>query len=78
MPRFFLHLRNSSGIVRDEDGRELENLDAAHQEAVDALQVLLAADPDNFDPSSRFLIETQDQRTKLIVAVSEALPNASP
>lgn len=34
MPRFFFHIHDASGIIKDDNGSEFENLSEAHREAI--------------------------------------------
>jgi hypothetical protein len=43
MPRYFFHIRTGDAVIRDPDGSDLPNLDAAHAEARQAARDLLAA-----------------------------------
>lgn len=42
MARFYLHLHNRTGLVPDEEGTDLPDLDAARQTAVDAIRDLIS------------------------------------
>jgi hypothetical protein len=42
MPRFHLHIRNQDGLVRDEEGLDLPNLNAAREEARQAIREIVA------------------------------------
>jgi hypothetical protein len=44
MPVFYLHLHNSVGFVRDEEGRSFPDLAAARAEAIKSIRSLLAED----------------------------------
>lgn len=41
MPRFFLHLHNRLGFVRDEEGMEVPDLDAAKEQAVQSIRSVI-------------------------------------
>lgn len=43
MPRYFFHIRTADGIIRDPDGSDLPDLDAARAEAEQSARDLLAA-----------------------------------
>jgi hypothetical protein len=43
MPRYFFHIRTGDAVIRDPDGSDLPNLDAARAEARQAARDLLAA-----------------------------------
>jgi Domain of unknown function (DUF6894) len=42
MPRYFFHVRDGSDLLTDPDGQELDDLAAAHQEAVKTGRDLMA------------------------------------
>ncbi len=42
MPRFYFHLRDDAGLMRDTEGSELPDLDAARAEAVADARSLVA------------------------------------
>lgn len=42
MPLYYLHLRNSTGLVRDEEGHDLRDLDAARRAAVASIRSIIA------------------------------------
>ena len=41
MPRFYTHVHNSTGFVRDEEGRDFASLDEAHQAAFDSVRSIV-------------------------------------
>ena len=43
MPRFFMHVRDALGTLRDEEGQELPDLEAARREAFHAAKEYLGA-----------------------------------
>lgn len=43
MPRFYFHIRSSDSFIRDPDGTDLPDLDAARSEAEKSARDLLAA-----------------------------------
>lgn len=44
MPRYYLHVHNSIGVTRDEEGQELANLDEAETIAIEGVRSILAAE----------------------------------
>jgi hypothetical protein len=42
MPRFFLHLKRGAQLIRDHEGSELKNAEAAHTEAIQAAREICA------------------------------------
>lgn len=75
MPRFFMHLRTPSGLLRDERGQELDSIDEAHREATDAMRLVVAIDPSSF-PDTCYEIESEDGQLRMLVAAREANPEA--
>lgn len=75
MQRFYFHLQRPSTVALDEQGQELSSLDAVHQEAIDALQILCAADPEQA-AEVHFAMESQDGNLRMVVAAPEALPSS--
>lgn len=44
MARYYFHVSDSTGRLRDEEGRELANLAAAHRVAIEGARSLISAD----------------------------------
>ena len=44
MPRFFFHVLNDASFVKDEEGQDLQNLEAACKEARRAIGAIIAQD----------------------------------
>jgi hypothetical protein len=44
MPRYYLHVHNSIGVTRDEEGQELADLAAAEKAAIDGVRSILGAE----------------------------------
>jgi hypothetical protein len=42
MPRYFLHVKDASGLLQDPDGQEFDDLAAARKEAIEAARELMA------------------------------------
>jgi hypothetical protein len=42
MPRFYFHIRDKSGLIRDERGGEFDSLSEAHREAIELAKSMVA------------------------------------
>ena len=42
MPHYYFHVANSMGFVRDEEGRELESIEAAREEGLNDIRSILS------------------------------------
>jgi hypothetical protein len=62
MARFFFHLKESNSVVRDEEGRELPDLSAAHAVAVMSARSILCDELMTGRISLDGAIEVQDER----------------
>jgi len=76
MPRFFLHIDDGTQRIEDEEGSELPDLAAAHEEALAAArQFWAAAILRQQDIGSRRFVISDDEGTVLdTVEMDEALP----
>ncbi len=75
MPRFFLHIRNSTGLTVDEEGHEFPDLAMAEAEAINGIRSVLAEDLRSGVLDLRGQVEISDEAGKLvrIVRFREAL-----
>lgn len=75
MPRFFLHLRDSTGSLDDPDGVECADLDAARLEAVHGARSIIADDALSgaIDLSGRIEIANEAGEFLLAVAFSDVV-----
>jgi hypothetical protein len=75
MALFFFHLHNGLGFLRDEEGRELPDLDAARREAVRSIRSLLAEEitGGRIDLGGRVEIAGADGEILAQVAYAEAI-----
>ena len=69
MPRFFLHLCNGSGFVEDEEGVELSGVDAAREQAIDALRDIMAGEMRRGEINMGSFIEIEDQDRKWVMTI---------
>ncbi len=74
MPRYFFHLHNGA-LSRDEEGRELPDLEAARQEAIKAARELMGEDIKEglLRLGHRIEIGDEDGREVLMVPFAEAV-----
>jgi hypothetical protein len=72
MPRYHLHLRFHARLVKDEEGSELPDLDAARHEARQALRDLVAEDISAGRPLRVRSVEICDEDGQDIATVSVA------
>lgn len=72
MARYYFNLDNSVGLVRDEEGRELPDLETAREEAIRGCRALIADDvlKGRLDLAGR--IEVLDENGALLFAVRYA------
>ena len=85
MPRFYLHVSDSSGFVEDDEGLDLPDAGAARQAAVEGLRDMLAGDLRNGHLNTACFVEIENDHRQLVDTVSFAeavringeLPNKS-
>ncbi|MDX3899174.1 MAG: hypothetical protein QHC40_01435 [Sphingobium sp.] len=70
MARFYLHLHNRTGLVPDEEGTELPDLDAARQIAVDAIRDLISEEARSGLIDLRGYIEIAEESGKAAVRIA--------
>ena len=75
MPRFFFHLHECGTVCLDEEGRELPDIQAAHNEAIVAARAVMCAEVSNgkLCLSCRIEIEDSNRRPVLQVPFTEAV-----
>jgi hypothetical protein len=75
MPRFYLHMCNSTGFVEDEEGAELADLDVARAKAIEALRDVSAGEvrQGEINMGSFIEIEGEDRRPLAEVTFAEAV-----
>ncbi|WP_238232681.1 DUF6894 family protein [Methylobacterium thuringiense] len=69
MPKYFLHVHDSTGRVADLDGSELPNLDAAWAKAMESARCILADRVRNGRPIGRHYIEIADEGDQALAYV---------
>ena len=72
MARYFFHIRDEDRLVRDEEGMELPNLDAARKEAVVSAHSIVAEAIGGDEPLDHVAIEIWDE-TQLLDVVQLAV-----
>ncbi|WP_375449463.1 DUF6894 family protein [uncultured Devosia sp.] len=62
MPKYYFHYRTDDGVVRDDNGHELDDLDAAERRAAEMGQAIIGrALGDGDDPKAPRSIEITDE-----------------
>jgi len=76
MPRYYFHYRTDDELVRDQDGRELESLEAAEQRAAELGRAIVdqAASTGGDARLPRSIEITDDSGTELLYVVFWAGP----
>ena len=69
MHRFYFHLDNRIGLLRDEEGQELADLSAAKASAVSNIRSILKSDIDEGLIDLRGKIEIADERGTVLEVV---------
>lgn len=69
MPRFYLHVCNGDGFTEDEEGRELRDLDAARQIAINGLRGILSEEMKAGQLNMASFIEIEDANRELVMIV---------
>ena len=75
MGRYFFNARNAFGFAKDEEGRELANVDEARDVAIDAARSLMSADvrSGTLDLGGQIEIAGPQGTTIAVVTFSEAV-----
>ena len=75
MTRYYLHFYNRIGLARDEEGRELPNLDAAREAAIEAIRDVMSEEARTGRIDLRGYIEIVDdtQEVRCRVPFSSAI-----
>lgn len=77
MPRYFFHTLNGD-CVRDEQGEELKNIDAAREEAVAVLGEILRYRGASFWTTGAFSVIVTDAEGQTVVSVTAAASDQAP
>jgi hypothetical protein len=72
MTRYFIDLRNSGGMPRDEEGAEFATLEDALIEAKDSARDLVRQFMDSRTPLGETCIEVRDTKGRLVAALTVA------
>lgn len=72
MPMFFLHIRNGSGLIEDEEGSELPDPEAARLKAVRGARSIISAEALDGEIDLSGSIEVADQAGRVVLTVSYA------
>ena len=70
MPRFYFHICDGSGFVEDEEGRELEDPEAARAEAVKGARGIMADDIHKGILALSSFIEVEDEAHRLLFTIT--------
>lgn len=75
MPQFFLHLHNGMGLVRDEEGSELPDLQAAREKAISGIRSILSDEvrTGRLSLAGRVEIVDAEGRSLAVIAFAEAI-----
>lgn len=60
MPRYYFHIRDSGGLIRDENGAEFDSLSEAHHEAIKLAESMMAEIHEVGDVAAGQSIEVSD------------------
>ncbi len=77
MPRYFFHTQNGD-CIRDEQGEELKNMDAAREEAVAVLGEILRYRGASFWTTGAFSVIVTDAEGQTVVSVTAAASDQAP
>ena len=72
MPRFYMHVCNGDGFTEYEDGRDLPDIDAARQMAIDGLRGILSDEMKAGQLNMASFIEIEDAGRALVMTVTFA------
>jgi hypothetical protein len=75
LPRFYFSFQNGAGLVADEEGRELRDLETVRREALKGIRSIVAAEVEKgrLDLTGKMTIRDGDQAEILVIAFDEAL-----
>ena len=66
MPSYYFHIRENGELIKDQDGIELPNIDAVHDEVRNSIIAVLKDErPGELSADREFQVEDQDGRTVL-------------
>jgi hypothetical protein len=70
MPLYFLHVYNSTGWSRDEEGLDLPDLDAARAQAVEGIRSILSDEVEHGKIDFAGKIEIADESGRVLATVT--------
>ena len=75
MPRYYFHVRNSSGHLGDAEGEELPTIEAARSVAIAAIRSIISDESKTgkVDLRGRIEVTDEDGATLLLVPFSDAI-----
>ena len=75
MPRYHFDVQDGSGLVLDEEGRELANLEVVRREAIKGIRSLISAEVEKgtLDLSGQLTVRDATGRTVILVRFEEAV-----
>jgi len=69
MPHYFFHIRMADGVVQDDEGREMPDLDAARREAIQSARDITNAQNQARLPGRAQAIEVVDEHGDVVLTV---------
>ncbi|WP_114952039.1 DUF6894 family protein [Sphingosinicella terrae] len=75
MPHFFFDLHNGLGLVSNEEGRELPDLETARREAIKGIRSIISAEVEKgeLDLTGRLVVRDGDGAETLVIPFHESL-----
>ena len=75
MPRYHFDVQNGTGLVLDEEGRELANLGIARREAIKGIRSLISAEVQKgtLDLTGQLTLRDANGRTVILLRFDEAV-----
>ena len=75
MPRYHFDVQNGAGLVLDDEGRELPNLEVARKEAIKGIRSLISAEVEkgSLDLTGRLTVRDGAARTVILLRFDEAV-----
>jgi hypothetical protein len=62
MPRYYFHIKNEVGIIRDEEGLDLHGMDAVREEATESAREMMSEKVrEGHGPDGRAFVVTDEQ-----------------
>jgi hypothetical protein len=75
VPRYHFDVQDGSGLILDEEGRELPNLEVARREAIKGIRSLISADvtKGTIDLTGQLTLRDATGRTVIVLRFEEAV-----